>query len=204
MRPSDMTDLAVLAERHPHGTRIRYMTGCRCVPCRAANSRYSSARELARKNGDRAEIVSASRARRHPETLARHGIGRYVAAEACGLNPRRIAEIRSGKKTNIRKRTERAILSVTLDARGANTLVDAQPVWAQIERLLSEGLTQRELARRLGSRSKTPALQLSRRAITARNAMRVERLLSIMRTDGCKRYQRRPMRLRPIPQRRAA
>jgi antitoxin component HigA of HigAB toxin-antitoxin module len=134
--------------------------------------------------------------------VARHGIGRYVAAEASGLNPRRIAEIRSGKKANIRERTERAILSITMDARGAKTLVDAKPVWAQIEHLLSEGLTRRELARRLGSRSKTPALQLGRRAITAQSAMRFERLLSTMRADPCKRYQRRPMRLRPIPQRR--
>jgi hypothetical protein len=202
VRPPDMTDLAVLAERHQHGTRVRYMTGCRCVPCRAANSRYSCARELARKNGDRAGIVCASRARRHLEQLGRHGIGRYVAAEASGLNPRRIAESRSGKKKNIRERTERAILSVTLDARGAKTLVDARPVWVQIERLLGEGLTRRELARRLGSRAKNPALQLSRRAITAQNAMRVERLLSVMRADTFKRYKRRPIRLRPIPQRR--
>jgi hypothetical protein len=204
MRPADMTDLAVLAERHPHGTRVRYVTGCRCVPCRAANSRYSSARELARKNGDRAGLVSASRAQRHLKALARRGIGRYVAAEASGLNPRRIAEIRSGKKKNIRERTERAILSVTLDARGAKTLVDARPAWAQIERLLGEGLTRTELARRLGSHAKHPALQLSRRAITAQNAMRLERLLSTMRADPCKPCRRRPMNLRPVPQRRAA
>lgn len=204
MRPPDMTSLAVLAERHPHGTRIRYMTGCRCVPCRAANSRYASSRARAQASGDWNGLVSASAARIHLEKLARHGIGRYVVADAAGMNPRRVAEIRSGRKKNIRKRTETAILSVTLEARGDRTLVDARPVWAQINRLLDEGLTRRELARRLGSRAKVPALQLNQRVITAKNAMRVESLLAIMDLDPKFRRTRRHLRTRSIPQKRGA
>ena len=35
----------------PHGVRARYSIGCRCVPCRKANSEYESARARARKAG---------------------------------------------------------------------------------------------------------------------------------------------------------
>ncbi len=202
-RPADMTDIAVLRERHPHGVRVRYMTGCRCVPCRAANSRYETERLLARKNGDWNGIVPARRARRHLLTLRRHGIGRYVAAEAAQVNPRRVAEIISGRKKFIRARVERKILSVTIKARGDRTLVDAAPVWALINQLLDEGLSRRELARRLGSRAKVPALQLNPKVVTAKNAARVERLFTVMML-GSGAGRRRKLATRSVPQRRSA
>lgn len=203
MRPTSIPDLAVLAERHPHGVRVRYMTGCRCLLCRAANSRYQTERALAQKNGDWNGIVSANHARRHLRTLSRHGIGRYVVAEAAQMNPRRIAEIVSGKKKNIRARVERQILSVTLDARGDKTLVDATPVWKLIDLLLDEGISRKDLARRLGSRAKVPSLQLNRQIVTAKNAARVERLFTLMMT-GSGVGRRRKLHTRPIPQRHVA
>lgn len=175
-RPEDMTRLDKLAETNPHGTRVRYMTGCRCIPCRAANSRYESERLLARKNGDWNGLVQADRARDHLKHLSRRGIGRVLVAECSGVPRSIIAAIKSGCKTTIRARTERKILGVTEDARAAKTLVCAAPVWAQINRLLREGFTRKELARRLGSRAKTPALQLRTDVITAENAMKVEKL----------------------------
>jgi hypothetical protein len=33
-----------VADRYEHGTRARYSTGCRCEPCRAANTAYEKAR----------------------------------------------------------------------------------------------------------------------------------------------------------------
>lgn len=38
MRPADLPDPSQWADR-PHGTRMRYIAGCRCVACRAAHSR---------------------------------------------------------------------------------------------------------------------------------------------------------------------
>jgi hypothetical protein len=51
MQPKGLRDIAVLAEKKSHGTRIKYMAGCRCLICRAANSNYECARAKARKNG---------------------------------------------------------------------------------------------------------------------------------------------------------
>jgi len=46
-----------------HGTRARYMTGCRCLRCRAANSNYNTSRRAAIENGDFRGLVSVERAR---------------------------------------------------------------------------------------------------------------------------------------------
>jgi len=181
MRPADMIALDVLAERHPHGTRVRYIAGgCKCMLCRAANSRYECDRAKARASGDWNGIIPAVRARAHLLLLARHGIGRRLASDISGVSAFILGQIKNGRKRNIRARTERRILAVTKEARAARTLVEAGPVWTQINRLLREGFTKSALARRLGSRAKTPALQLNGHVVTAQNAMRVERLHSLL------------------------
>ena len=40
--PEDLAPIRVRFAEEPHRTRPRYLGGCRCVPCRAANSYYSS------------------------------------------------------------------------------------------------------------------------------------------------------------------
>lgn len=85
-----------------------------------------------------------------------------------------IVEIRSGKKKRIRRRTEARILAVTAEAVAGGALVPAGPTWRRINRLLEEGFTRAEIARRLGY--KRPALQLRKDFVTAKNAAAVERL----------------------------
>lgn len=55
---------AELAKVRPHGTRLKYVGGCRCDACRSANSAYERDRQLARKHGDWNGLASARRARR--------------------------------------------------------------------------------------------------------------------------------------------
>ena len=58
--------LATMKQRcaeQPHGTRSRYVSGCKCVPCRAANSRYQSGRFYAIRDGDWNGFVNAATAR---------------------------------------------------------------------------------------------------------------------------------------------
>jgi hypothetical protein len=176
MRPCDMTSAETLSERHPHGTRVRYVTGCKCMLCRAANSRYETERAAARANGDWNGLVPAFMARKHLLKLSRCGIGRDSVAAASGVSVTVICEIKARKKQNIRMRTHRALLAVDRTALTAGTLVKAGPVWAQLNRLVREGFTQSELARRLGSSAKVPALQIRGDVVTAQTAMRVERL----------------------------
>lgn len=173
MRPPTMPTAAALAAAHPHGTRIRYVAGCRCVPCRAANSRYESLRLRERRNGDWNGLVPADRARKHLRALSRAGVGRRSISEACDVGTTVICQIRSGAKTQIRARTERKILSVSKDAYAAGARVPAASTWVRIRRLLREGFTRGELAVRLGRQKR--ALQICRRRVLARTAMEVER-----------------------------
>ncbi len=168
-----MKPACVLAAPKPHGTRLKYLGGCRCLPCRAANARYESLRIRARRAGDWNGVVSAGRARRHLRALARSGVGRRTVAEISGVPPSIVHQIRSGRRRRIRSRTERRIFLVNSRAMNEARLVPADRAWRMISRLLDEGFSKAEIARRLGYRS--PALQLNRRRVRARSAVRIER-----------------------------
>lgn len=121
-------------------------------------------------------LVSADRARRHLFRLSRAGVGRRAVSDAADVSMTVILKIRTRRKRQIRAETERRILSLTADARAGGSLVPARRTNQRIQKLLDEGFTKTELARRLGSQARQPALQLGRGSITATNAMKVERL----------------------------
>lgn len=158
----------------PHGTRLRYISGCRCVPCRAANSRYESERLAARKRGEWNGIVCADRARAHLLALSRAGVGRRAVAAASGVALTIIHEVRAGRRPQIRAMTERRLLAVDGQALSDGAKVPAGPTWRRVRQLLAEGYTKAFLARELGAQR--PALQLGRRRVLAVTAVRVERL----------------------------
>lgn len=173
MRPANLPTAAALGTGKPHGVRIRYMSGCHCMLCRAANSRYETERALARKAGDWNGIVPADRARKHLRSLSRQGIGRRLVSEISGSATSTIQAIKAGRKTCIRARTERAILAVDREARSGGTLVPAEPTWKRIDELIEEGFIETELAGRLGYKCRK--LQFARHQVTARTEQKVMR-----------------------------
>ena len=181
MNPAVATDLAArglrptaeLAANRQHGDRLRYMAGCRCDACRKANSAYECARQRARKAGDWNGIVPAAAARQHMLKLSRRGIGRRAIGAATDIADTVLSEIRTGRKLQIRARTERLILAVTPAVASDHAYISAARTHQQIAELLDEGHTEQFLAQRLGYTGRY--LQFGDR-ITARNAYRVERL----------------------------
>ncbi len=165
---------SVLAANRPHGDRLRYMGGCRCDPCRAANAAYERSRIEARKNGDWNGLVPAMAARRHLDKLSSQNVGRRSVAAATDIAETVLVKIMSGERKKIRARTERLILGVTTDAAADHALVDAAPSWKLIQELLDAGFTKTCIAHSLGA--KTHALQLSKGQITVRHAADVKRL----------------------------
>lgn len=163
---------AQLAEDKPHGSRMRYIGGCRCDLCRKANTDYERGRSEARKSGDWNGIVPAAHARQHLNRLSRLGVGRRAVADATDIAETILVEIRSGKRRNIRARTERLILAVTPEAAADHALVSADRTWQLIDKLIGAGFTKGYIALQLGA--KTPALQLSRDKITVRHAADVD------------------------------
>jgi hypothetical protein len=71
----------------PHGTRARYQRSCRCVPCRAANTRYQVALRLLVRHGRTplGVTVAAAETWRHVRALTADGITRRDIAIALGL-----------------------------------------------------------------------------------------------------------------------
>ncbi|HEY4583955.1 MAG TPA: hypothetical protein VIG88_14015 [Lysobacter sp.] len=165
---------ADIGDRHPCGTRVRYVGGCRCDACRQANREYERERGAARRAGDWNGLVDARLARAHLLKLSRQGVGRRAAAAASDVALSLIGEIRTGRKKQIRARTERRLLAVTVEMISDRTLVDAKKTWALIDELLEEQFTEAQLARWLGYH--TPRLQFGRDQVTARNAADVANL----------------------------
>ncbi len=172
MRPADLPG----PDHHPHGTRARYVNGCRCGGCRAANSEYERLRYRQRKLG-RAEpghLVAATRARRHLLALRAAGTGRRAVAEASGVPASTVADVASGKKLHLRASTEARLLAVEPVVQGG-TLVPAGPTAALLADLERRGWTEAELAARMGLVD--GRLQLNRAGkVLARTAQQVRRL----------------------------
>jgi len=166
--------IAELGGDRPHGTRLRYLAGCKCFHCRRANSDYERERQKAREAGDWNGVVDADRARAHLRKLARRGVGKRMVASVSDVALSVLQDVRSGRKRRIRARTERKILAVTTAARGDAVHVPAGPTWERIQWLLDEGFTKARIARELGA--KRPALQVNRHRVTVRTAAKVEAL----------------------------
>lgn len=147
------------------------MAGCKCFRCRRANSDYERMRQAARLAGDWNGIVDATRARRHLKYLSSAGVGQCSVEAATDIARSMVHEIKNGDRLRIRARTERKILAVNLAQRADRAKVPAAQAWRLINQLINEGFTKAAIARQLGYQS--PALQLNKKRITARNERRV-------------------------------
>ena len=173
----------------PHGTRARYMHGCRCVPCRAANSRYECRRQLERLKGRANGCTSTEQVQQHLLRLSRQGIGYKQVAKAARVNPGALQQVRLGLRKQMRAQSVARVLAVGAEARAPGALVPAGPTLRRIEWLLKEGFTQTALARMLGSKAKQPTLQIGRDWVEAGTAAKVEAAAGTMpqAPDGSKR-----------------
>lgn len=171
-----------LAASRAHGDRLRYIAGCRCDECRRANTAYEKARAIARKSGDWNGIVPATEARAHMLKLSKQGVGRRAVQAATDISDTVLQLIRGGAKKNIRARTERLILAVTKDMASGHALIPSAPSLKLIDKLLSEGYTQTQLAHALGYENR--ALQFNFKQITADNAFHIRKLYDRCEANG--------------------
>lgn len=166
--------VAELAERRAHGDRLRYLAGCRCLPCRCANARYEQQRLAARRRGEWNGLVPAGPVRVHLRKLSAAGVGYKTAADAASVARSVVAKILRGERRQIRAQNAKRLLAVTPAARADHSTVPAARTWRRINQLLGEGFSKARLARELGMR--TPALQISKTRVLARTELAVEKL----------------------------
>lgn len=162
----------------PHGTRAKFVIEhCHCEPCWEANRAY--AREQYRKRNDpdwQPAYVDASEARAHLRWLSRIGVGKRAVHERSGVGVTAIENIRTGKRQRARPETiEKILLVFPVDALD-HALVPAGPTWKLLEDLIAHGYTRTFIGRELGSKAKTPSLQLRRDFVIASSARKVKAL----------------------------
>lgn len=171
-----------------HGTHNCYVhgpdrrssgKGCRCGPCRQANSDY----EAARARRVVPPYVDAEPARRHVAALSESGVGLKQIAKTAGVAHGTLSKLVYGVPSagrppsrRIRKATEDAILAVSPAATADGAVVDAAQTWKNIDRLRRRGWTKVAIARAIGQTG--PGLQLSRRQVQARHARAIAGLLN--------------------------
>jgi len=172
---------AVLAANRAHGERIRYLGGCRCDACRRANTDYERARVKARNEGDWNGIVPAFRARTHLIALSKINVGRRAIADATDIGNSILHEIKTGRRKNIRARTERKILAVTVEMAAPRAMTDASDTWKLLNELLEKGYKKYQIAQKLGY---SKSLQFKRDLITVHNAFKVRRLFEKLKATG--------------------
>lgn len=175
-RNIDSLNVAKVADRHPHGSYVKYKAGCRCRDCTAANRAYVKLREIAKlEHGDFNGLVDARAAREHLKKLAKAGVGKRAVHAASGVALTVIFDIRSGTKRRIRARTERKLLAVGREHRALGAIVPGERTHKLVAELLEEGYTEPFLARQLGYAS--PVLQFKyKHHVVKETELDVERL----------------------------
>lgn len=172
MRPVDLPTI----DHYPHGTRARYVAGCRCSPCGQSNREYAKQRYRAQRRGEWNGLVDAGEAKEHLKRLSRQGIGLRSVQAATDIGRTTLMEIASGRQNQVRALLAKKILAVDSSARADKSLVKAGPTWKLLNQLLAEGYPKRRIAAFLGSKSKNPALQVQRDWVLAKTAQKVKKL----------------------------
>jgi hypothetical protein len=188
MNAATLMALRQQAHSLPHGSRARYVAGCHCAPCRAANTAYNTERAKARARGDYNGMVDASPVVEHLRSLSNdHNVGYKTAAEVANVSTTIVKQMLSGERRHCRALTAKRLLAVDSSCLADRALVDAGRAWKLLDELIRDGYTKTQLAEWLGSTANPPLLQLSRDRMTAKNALKVERLYKAIRAGRMRR-----------------
>jgi hypothetical protein len=88
-----------------------------------------------------------------------------------------IAMILNGKRKNIRRQAELRILAVRSDAHADHALIPAKETWLMINKLLREGFSKRQLAKRLGYKK---AIQFKRDFVLKATEIKIRRFYKMI------------------------
>lgn len=133
-----------------HGRRSAYVKGCRCEPCRRANTRYAKWREVS----GNVQLVDSTEVRQHIERLRAAGMGSREIASRSGV-ARTVVERLIGWDVSrpakrVRPVTARRILAVDAVTLADGARIDSMGTLRRLRALVAVGWTQTEIARRMG------------------------------------------------------
>lgn len=143
---------------HPHGSRKRYLHGgCRCTPCRRANTAYQANRRRLHAYG-RPGFVPAAPVRDHVRQLMAAGLPKHRIAAAAGVAEGTLSRLLYAPHAHtrqVRRETAQRLLAVRdITAAAApvlpDSLVDATGTTRRLQALAALGWSNRRLAALLG------------------------------------------------------
>lgn len=191
------------SRRREHGTRAAYVfgiepganpgNGCRCDPCRRANREYQRSRDRAARRPDEElppAFIDATEVRAHLHWLGTQGIGLRTVADRARVSRSTLAKLRAGSARRCTPAVADRVLAVGIHRASPGCLLDATHTWELIDDMLTHGHTRTAIAQMLGSRARTPALQLHRTRVTAANAKKVEEVYRTLMADVIARRER--------------
>lgn len=131
-----------------HGTRARYLRGCKCAECREANRVYGRAYKVAAAYGIRRTVPTA-RVRLHIEKLHAAGIDYRAIARAAECCPSVLVAIVNLGQERMSPEIARRILDLGDDARRYNQLIPIDGAAYFVRLLESRGINRADIARSL-------------------------------------------------------
>jgi transcriptional regulator with XRE-family HTH domain len=165
------------------GTKSAYNVGCRCDKCKKSRSEYEAKRQQIRREEGSNVWIATDQVKAHLEFLRKNGIGLRTVCQYANIARSTLVRILNGKNSKIRKHRAQTILDVDLKCINGGTLVSSVPSRRIIKSLLAEDFTKKEIAKRLGYR--TRAIQFAKtKKMTARTARRLERFYNVLNLEG--------------------
>ncbi len=179
MRPPDLPSVQQLSGNKPHGHKMRYMAGCRCWRCRAANAAYEQRLNENRRLYGPNDLVSTDRVRQHLKYLQQFGMGHKTVAKHARMAKTVLAEILWYGKKQMRRRSEARVLAVqpTLETLPRNVKIPASETVEKIEQMIRWGYS-KSLINRDGLGLKSVGMQihsLKRKtaSVSVKNAVKI-------------------------------
>jgi transposase len=175
-----------------HPSRGSYVSGCRCLGCRVANSEY----EYGRTHGARSQ-VAAGRARNRVKHLHEEGMAYREIARSAGVSRTVVynlvkAHWRTGKPVKrMSKASYDKVMAVKDPIRdrcpGKRTLVNNSDFVRCADALVARGMPVAEIARRIGASYSTVYARHGRTKVTAETALKMFRMFRCLISEAsCK------------------
>lgn len=111
-RPPDLKAAIDLGRRRPHGHKMRYMAGCRCLLCRRGNARYDAKMKRDRERYGPNDLVTTEKVLEHLAYLKSFGIGYKTVAKHARVSKTSLAGIIWYGRRHIRRRSMNRILAI--------------------------------------------------------------------------------------------
>lgn len=126
-------------------------------------------------------LVPAKAVGKHLRKLQRHAVGLRAVRDVTGLSFSRLGDLRQGKARRVMLKTERLVLSVTVEAYAGGARISGKKTIRLIRDLRAEGFTYDRLAAQLNLWPDTLHRLVNRKGtVRADTAMRVEKFYNLV------------------------